>query len=346
MTFVLSDSTINDYGFWVDTYGIDLTRFRSNPIMLWMHNRATWGRKDEVLPIGYWTNIRTEGDQLLADAVFDDNDSFAQTIKQKVESGILKAASAGLQPLAWSEAPEDLRPGQSRPTMKRCMLVEASICDIGSNANALRLYNSQHETISLSLDEGKCDIPLLSNLSGFQNPKDLTNPKNSQKQNSMKKVLIILGLSDDATEEIAVEAIKQLKNEHQVTVVALTSEKGKNTELMARLTLMETFRVDALINEALAARKIIPAQKEVFTKLATANYDNVKALFDTMPDNTQKLYQFATGAQSGINGVDELLKARENWTFQDWQKKDGKGLERLKTEHPETYQQLRNKLAS
>ena len=65
-TFVLSDETVNSYGFVVLTEGIDTTAFERNPVMLYMHNR-------DGNVIGRWDNIRKEGKRLLADAVFDES---------------------------------------------------------------------------------------------------------------------------------------------------------------------------------------------------------------------------------------------------------------------------------
>lgn len=38
-TFVISDESLNDQDFRVMTNGIDLTQFKKNPLMLWMHKR-------------------------------------------------------------------------------------------------------------------------------------------------------------------------------------------------------------------------------------------------------------------------------------------------------------------
>lgn len=139
LTFILSDESINSYGTRILTAGIDLTLFKKNPIMLWMHSRAWRGDKDEVLPIGKWENIRIENGKLLADAVFDETDEFAKKIKSKVEQNILKMASIGINIIATSEDKNVIVQGQSRPTVIKCLITEASICDIGSNRNALRI---------------------------------------------------------------------------------------------------------------------------------------------------------------------------------------------------------------
>lgn len=87
---VISNSRLNSYGFRVLTEGIDTTQYARNPILLWMHNRPFRGTTDEVLPIGKVENLRIDGDNLIGTPVFDEKDEFAQKIKAKWESGILK----------------------------------------------------------------------------------------------------------------------------------------------------------------------------------------------------------------------------------------------------------------
>ena len=60
-TFVVSDESVNSYGYTILTAGIDLSRFEKNPIMLLQH--------DSKNIIGKWENVRIEDNKLLADAV-------------------------------------------------------------------------------------------------------------------------------------------------------------------------------------------------------------------------------------------------------------------------------------
>lgn len=133
-TFLVSDETVNSYGFKVLTNGIDTKRFEGNPIMLYMHERANI--------IGRWENIRKKNGQLFADAVFDIEDPTAKEIAGKVERGFLKSASIGI-------TKANLKDG----IVNSCELMEISIVDIGSNSNALRLYTDTEETIQLKLNE-------------------------------------------------------------------------------------------------------------------------------------------------------------------------------------------------
>lgn len=124
-TFVVSDETVNSHGFTVLTAGIDLSRFEKNPVMLFNHDTANI--------IGRWENIRVEGVQLLADAVFDETDEQGKEIARKVAEGFLKATSLGLN---FSE--NDLKEGK----LEKSVLHEISIVNIGANENAVKLYDN------------------------------------------------------------------------------------------------------------------------------------------------------------------------------------------------------------
>ncbi len=97
MRFVLIDETLVSYGYWVNVSGIDLKLFKKNPIMLWMHKRASrWDTTDNVAPIGRWEDVKVETingiKSITANAVFDEKDEFAMKIKNKIEGGFLKMA--------------------------------------------------------------------------------------------------------------------------------------------------------------------------------------------------------------------------------------------------------------
>ncbi|WP_312340626.1 hypothetical protein [Sphingobacterium sp.] len=140
--FLLSNETQNDYGFKVKTSGVDLSQFYRNPIILWMHKRPVGGKND-VLPLGHWTDISVRDNAIYGTPVFDENDTFAMTIYNKVESNVIRMASAGLRPVQWDEGGKVL----SKSIMEECSLV-----DIGSNGDALAvtLYTERGNTINLS----------------------------------------------------------------------------------------------------------------------------------------------------------------------------------------------------
>ncbi|MBU0695954.1 MAG: hypothetical protein KKE39_05445 [Bacteroidetes bacterium] len=145
--FLLSNSKLNSHGFRMLTSGADLSDFLNNPIMYWMHTYPDSEKPDGLLPIGFWSDIKIEGDNITAIPNFDDLDDFAMKIYQKVEHGTLRACSVGALPLETSES--DKVPGQTKPTYIRWQLKEASIVDRGSNSDAVVTLNAQRGLITV-----------------------------------------------------------------------------------------------------------------------------------------------------------------------------------------------------
>lgn len=129
---MLTDETVNCYGFRVLTGGIRRERFLKNPVMLYSHDSM-------VLPIGRWENLREEEGRLLADAVFDRDDPFAREIERKVDEGIIRCCSIGFEILVYDESDGLKLPGQTLGTVTESELLECSVCAIGANRNAMRL---------------------------------------------------------------------------------------------------------------------------------------------------------------------------------------------------------------
>jgi len=297
-TFVLTDESINSYGFWLPMSGANIEQFTANPIMLWMHNRSWRGTSDEVLPIGIWLNIRVEKGQLLADAEFDEDDEFARKIAKKVEKGILRMASVGIIALEWSEDPKAMKPGQTRPTVIKWKVREASIVDIGSNDNALAFYDEAGNALNLSQETSEfCPVPLLENLNS-QNPPI-----------EMKEVLAVLNLADGSTESQAKEAIvtlhAEVKKANDGKVAAeqkLADYEKKNKEALAAEAI-------SLTEAAIKDGRIAASAKESFLQLFDTNHEAAKVSLAAIPKR-QKI-----GDRVGAEGEnsDEVKLAAMSW---------------------------------
>jgi HK97 family phage prohead protease len=245
MTFVLSDESVNSHGTWVKTSGINLERFKKNPVMLWSHDSA-------FPPIGKWENIRVEGDKLLADAVFDEGDALAQAYKRKVESGLLKACSIGFYAKKFSSDVADIKPGQRFETIVEAELIECSLCSVGSNGNAMVLMNTEGERLEMS-ESGFVALGM----------KLIENSNNID--NSMSEELTQLKADLQAKEDELVElrAFKQAQEQ---------AEKERLEE--ARKELIEN-----AINE----RKINATVKQVWLRVAEADFETTKLALADMP---------------------------------------------------------------
>ena len=276
MRFVLIDETIVDKGFWVLILGIALERFKKNPVMYWMHQRPSrWDKKDEqMLPIGRWEDVKLETikgiKSITATPIFDEKDPFAIKIKDKVEGNFIRMASAGLRPITISDEKKYLKAGQTRATLVKSEMIEASIVDMGSNANAVRLYSDDDKVIDLSNESDNTIIPILN------------------QKTDMKLIALKLGLKEDATEAEILAKMSELQ----------ASEKT-NKELAVKL---QSERVAELLkSEAIPADK-----KETIENLAKVDFnlakDTVKILEEKKnagTDDTERLSSIIERKQVG-----------------------------------------------
>ena len=292
-TFVLHDESLNNYGFWALTSGCDLTQFIKNPLMLWCHARSWGDKEDEVLPLGHWENIRVEGNQILADAVFD-ADEFSQKISAKVESGTLRMASAGLRVIEESNDPKYIKVGQRYATVLKWAMKEASIVDIGANNNALALYDHSGKIIQLS--ENGADIPL----------------RKLQPQNEieMKQLAKILKLKDDANESEILAAVSPIIDENQTLREDLQKEKDEKKSLQDKLDAIElkdkeakTEQATDLINTAIKDGRLDDDEKHTakafWLRNFESNFDESATMLAALPKRESVRQQLKdTGGES------------------------------------------------
>ena len=216
MDFVVSTESVNKYGYRVLTEGIDTSEFEKNPLMFYNHDR--WGK----LPIGRWENLRKENNKLVATAVFDDDDEFAQKVKNKVEKRILNACSMGFDAKELSDDASLLLPGQKRATVTKSILHEISIVDLPGNGDAMRL-KMPNKMLVLGAgieDENVSQLPII------------------QRKEDMKKIALALGLPETATEEQAIERIESLHADRAVAIQllgGLGEQAGLSKESLLRL---------------------------------------------------------------------------------------------------------------
>lgn len=258
---ILSDSSLNRYGYRVLTEGIRLEQFKKNPIMLWMHFRdegsKTWG---ESKPIGYWDDIQVNDDVLSAVPVFDDVDELSKTIHAKYDAGTIRACSIGFYAITTSSDKKYLAPGQTRETVVEADLVEASFADIPANGNAVRLYSQGANTLSLSSSE--TTIPILTNNSDTQ-----------MKMNAAWKALsAFLGLSSSEA-EITTDQLTKVDSELE----RLTAEQTKLTQELDALK-AEKLTLNGQVNTLTTERDALKEKETKLTSDLAAANDQITAL--------------------------------------------------------------------
>lgn len=277
--FIISTSALNSQGFRLLTSGAVLDSFNKNPLLLWNHQRPSGNSTDQVLPIGHWEDIEINGDEISGVPVFDKTDDFAMKIFNKVENGTIKMASAGAKILETSDDPKLILPGQTKETATKWELLEASICDIGSNPESLvvALYDNSETIITLS--------------NSLITPLKMTDPE--------KKV----ETTDTEKQELAKlnETIKNLEEEN----------KKLKEQIEASAKLAETEKIANLVNTAISERKFTEAEKPHYEKLAAADFETTKALIASLQSDVSLENRFSQNTQkeaAATARVEELSK--------------------------------------
>ena len=314
--YVLSDSTVNVYGFRLLTSGYQLDAFQKNPIGYYMH------RREDGIALK-WEGLRIEDDQVIGTPVINLSNTRGEQTCDEAENGFLNAASVGhIVVLEYSTDPELMLPGQTGPTITKWYNKECSLVDIPGNCNALTsLYDAQENEIKL-MDLGaplpKLPTPNTTLLAALRN---------------------VLQLADDTTDKIVLETIQALADKAGSLEVENTTLRTTRQALQLQLDNLNETRtrheVTALLDRALEDRKITVALRARLAADYATNPDGLKNLIAAMP---------------AYRSIAETLAAKQTttdaaWTWDDYEKNDptGKKLKELRAGDPARYQELFNK---
>lgn len=285
LTFILNDeSKVNSYGFRVKNEGICLKRFKQNPVILADH----WNSPNYV--IGRWENIRVEGKQLKADAVFDMEDEAAAKIAGKVERGFLKGASMGIRFNRddMSETPAGTY------DLSACELYEASIVAVPSNANAVKLYSQSGEL----MDD---DTVLLSLQELMNGPSKQIENRNMSKSILLSAATITLltgyGLADATNPQDVETAVKSLKSKLDAESAAHKLEKDARLALETKVKAQEAAELTALVDQAVTDGQILAAQKDTFVALGL---EQAKSIISGLPKKQTLAAGVVTRSAEGV----------------------------------------------
>lgn len=298
----ISNETLNCYGTWIRTEGIDLTQFSRNPVLLWMHQRG--------VVIGMIKDIRVADGEVTGEPWFDEVREESRLAKQQWEKGTLRMGSPNFEILETSEDAALLKPGQTRPTVTRCKLMEYSMVDIGGNDDNIRL---SYEGREIRLDAGGgCNLPLL---------KDSANDNNKTLQTmneQLKTIALMLGLADTATLPEVQKQINVLLG-YQTANTSLRAEKEK---LEKELDTLRLAGITQLVDEAVTSGKIEAGKKAHFIELGKkVGQESLKLTFEAMHGTVKPSMVLnrtgshaATGEWKKLSEVpvEELKLMREN----------------------------------
>jgi len=253
--FLLTDSTVNSYGFRLLTSGYLMDNYKSNPIGYHMHDRA-----NGVLV--KWDNLRMDGDKVFGKPVINMSHPRGQQTVDEIENGFLNAASVGhIIAVELSDDPSLKLENQVGPTVTKWFNRECSLVDIPGNFNALKLYDKDENEI---------------NLSDFSKTQLL-----NMKQIVLTPALIqAINLKAEATEVEVASALNDL-------VAKAAKADGLETQLNDLHAQVRKDKIEGMLNAALAAKKITQPLADTLKVDYAKNPEGLKNLLAAMPGETQ-----------------------------------------------------------
>jgi len=274
---IMSTNALDSYGERIDQSGFDLSRFRSNPVLLAFHNSRDW-------PLGRCENVRVEAGALQCRIFFASAKANPEAEKcfQLVKEKIINAVSVGML----VRETEMVNEGNDQVcVIRKCELAELSIVAVPANPEALIKRAQRDKQLSDARAAEALTTP-----TGEQETLDMTDTNKALIADHEKAVADLTekhanelahaeARLENATKDIAtltterdglVASVKTLTAERDEAKAALETSAKALAESNDKLVELE---VDALVGV-----KILPAEKEEFIELRKSN----PALFGKM----------------------------------------------------------------
>lgn len=313
--YVLSDSTVNEYGFRLLTEGYQIDEFRKNPIGYYMH------RREDGVALK-WDELRVENDRVVGVPVINLSNDRGEQTYDEAENGFLNAASVGhIVVLEYSTDPELMLPGQTGPTITKWYNKECSLVDIPGNCNSLtKLYDAQENEINL--------VDLHNEPLVIKKPAAL-----------LPDLYSVLSLADNADEQAVLAAVKHLAlkaEELELDNNMLRNDRNNLRQQIDDINRTHAkYEVAALLDQALEDKKITLELKEKLSQDYAYNPEGLKNLISAMP---------------AYRSIVENLKSAErdnaelqwNWDAYEANDPSGRKLRELKANNPERYREIFN----
>ena len=292
--FILNnDASKNSYGFRILTKGINLSRFKQNPVMLDQHYNANSG------VIGRWLNVSTSETELSAEPEFDTDDENAVKISGKVEKGLIKGCSMGI-----SFNRDDLKVIDGQLTLTKCELLEASIVAIPSNPKALKL-TCDGKLLTENEAKELC-LSISSETEDFKQQEQQSNMKLSLMTVS---VLVGLGITnEDITGADIDKAILSLSTKNEQLTNELGLEKDKVNAYEKKETEAKSLAANEMVDLAVKAGKITADKADSFKQLASENFDLAKSTLASIPAKKNFAAGLVDKGTEGVKTMEEFQK--------------------------------------
>lgn len=143
---------------------------------------------------------------------------------------------------------------------------------------------------------------------------------------------------DELTNEAAENAtkIETLSNEVGEKVLELEANATKLTELENEVKSLKSLAATELVENAIKAGKISEESKDTWLTQATNDMENAKVLLSGIT-NTASAAVITNELKDVENKAD-----RKDWDFQKWGEEDSEGLDKMRNENPEKFEELLN----
>lgn len=325
--FVICDNTINRYGWRLLVEGIDLTGFLKNPVCCYIHNTYS-------IPVGKWTNIRVENGQMLGTLIFDANDPDAVKLYWKYADGFMSAVSLNIIPIAESEDPSMLLPGQKYPTVVKSEMLEISVVTVPGQKNAVKLTTPDGNVYKLNLvTKLKTDMAK-EEKSVEQLNAELAAQKKLNAENLVKMHQIRGVVQDAEVEPLRALALNDYENVQKMLDARVVSKPAVTP---AAGTESNSATLAAQLVELHAERLgLNPEEKAFYSTAALTAYEATKKALE-MRKGKEALQSFVNNQELGGGNAGE---DRSKWGYLDFYKKDPSALETMRLKEPEKFKRL------
>jgi hypothetical protein len=236
----------------------------------------------------------------------------------------MRAVSINILPTEESKEPQYMLEGQTKPTVTRCEMLEASLVGIPGNPNAVKLNYTEvnpHIKFKMAKENEKTVEQLNAELAEQRK----LNAENLVERHKLRGVVQDAEVENLKTLALGDYNTVKLLLESRTPAAAATEENAAQTKALAL--------VDLHFNRG----AITAPEKETFKKLAMSDYDSVKKLLEARTGK-DGLQTFVQGMAGG--GKTPEADERAKWTYLDYFKKDPEALQLMQKNEPERHKQL------
>lgn len=310
----------NSYGFYIQTAGINLTRFNLNPVCL--NNHLNW---TEAV-IGNWIDLSSEEGVLSGEPVFDEATESLENKEtiRKAKAGFIKGCSMGI---SFDEA-DFIKLENGDLILTKCELFEVSLVAVPSNASSVTLYDKSGNKMSEN------EVKTLCLSLGNANPiKDSTNNNDFNMKKIQLSLLAFVALgfaknTKEVDEAELQEAVLNLKADFDTKTLELKKVTDELQAYKDAEKLKLTQETETMVNLAIQEGRITADKKQTFVDLAAQNFALAKATLETF----EKKIDLTAGIQ--------VPGGKEAMTEEKWQTLDLNAQLSWKAANPEEYKKL------